>query len=117
MIIGKGFTDQFLTNDEILSIVGEGLQSLALDDKRALVIIPDGTRSMPVPLMFDLFEKLLAHRVKVLDYLVALGTHQPMTDAQLSNLVGRKVVNGQSYLQPRMERPNEFCPDRHSALS
>jgi nickel-dependent lactate racemase len=95
MIIGKGFTDQFLTNDEILSIVGEGLQSLALDDKRALVIIPDGTRSMPVPLMFDLFEKLLAHRVKVLDYLVALGTHQPMTDAQLSNLVGRKVVNGQ----------------------
>ena len=60
-----------------------------------LIIIPDGTRTMPMPLMFSLFQELLAPRVKALDYLVALGTHQPMTDAQLSKLVGQPVVNGQ----------------------
>ena len=47
-----------------------------------------------MPLMFNLFEKVLGPRVKTMDYLVALGTHQPMTDAQLSKLVGRNVVNG-----------------------
>ncbi|MCJ7501811.1 MAG: lactate racemase domain-containing protein, partial [Acidobacteriia bacterium] len=36
-----------------------------------------------------------APRVTALDYLVALGTHQPMSDAQLSKLVGRQVTNGQ----------------------
>jgi nickel-dependent lactate racemase len=70
------------------------LQSLALDGKRVMVIIPDGTRSMPMVLMFAFFERLLGSRVKVLDYLVALGTHQPMSDAQLTRLVGQTVVNG-----------------------
>ena len=66
-----------------------------MDGKRVLIIIPDGTRTMPMQLMFGLFEDLLSSRVMALDYLVALGTHQPMNDAQLSKLVGRTVVNGQ----------------------
>lgn len=49
---------------------------------------------MPMPMMFGLFQKILKPRVKVLDYLVALGTHQAMTDAQLTKLVGHPVVNG-----------------------
>ena len=65
-----------------------------LDGKRVLVIIPDGTRSMPMPLMFSLFDEFLGKRVKALDYLVALGTHQPMSDSQLSKLVGQPVING-----------------------
>jgi lactate racemase len=94
MVIGQGFTDRILTDDEIRAIVSESLDSLRLDGKRVLVIIPDGTRSMPMPLMFRLFETLLGRRVKALDYLVALGTHPTMSDAQLSKLVGREVING-----------------------
>jgi nickel-dependent lactate racemase len=95
MIIGKGFTDRYLTEDETRAIVSEALATLSLDGKRVLILIPDGTRTMPIPLMFNLFEQFLGHRVKTLDYLVALGTHQPMSDAQLGKLVGRVVVNGQ----------------------
>ena len=95
MVIGKGYTGRYLTDDEAHEIVREGLASLAVDGQRVLIIIPDGTRTMPMPLMFSLFKELLAPRVKVLDYLVALGTHQPMSDAQLSKLVGQPVVNGQ----------------------
>jgi len=93
---GKGFADRYLTKDETREVVREGLGTLPVDGKRVLVIIPDGTRTMPMPLMFTLFEELLHPRVRALDYLVALGTHPPMTDAQLSRLVGRPVLHGQA---------------------
>ena len=96
MAIGLGFQDQFLDDDTVNRIVEESLSGLALDGKRVLFLIPDGTRSMPMPLMFDLFEKHLSGRVAALDYLVALGTHQPMSDEQLSHLVGRQVTNGKA---------------------
>jgi nickel-dependent lactate racemase len=95
MVIGRGYTDRDLTDDEAREIVREGLGTLAVDGKRVLILIPDGTRTMPMPLMFDLFQELLVPRAAAMDYLVALGTHQPMSDAQLSKLVGQTVVNGQ----------------------
>jgi nickel-dependent lactate racemase len=93
MVIGIGLTDGYLSKDQIHAIVKDSLDSLALDGKRVIVLIPDNTRTMPMPLMFDLFEELLSYRVNQLDYLVALGTHQPLDDAQLSKLVGRKVID------------------------
>lgn len=96
MIIGKGSNEGFLSNDELHEIVCDGLNSFKLDGKRVLVIIPDRTRTMPMPMVFALFEELLENRVKNLDYLVALGTHQPLNDYQLSQLVGRKVMGGKA---------------------
>ncbi len=96
MVIGQGSVDRYLDDEETRAIVSEALATLALDGKRVLIIIPDGTRTMPMPRMFSLFEQFLATRVKVLDYLVALGTHQPLADAGLSKLVGRLVINGQA---------------------
>jgi nickel-dependent lactate racemase len=94
MVIGQGFTDHYLTDDETHAVMRKSLDSLDVDGKRVLIIIPDGTRSIPMPAMFNKFEILLGRRVKVLDYLVALGTHPPMSTEQLSKLVGREVVNG-----------------------
>jgi len=93
-LIGTGSTGRFMTREEIHNVVRAGLSALHLRGKRLLVIIPDGTRTMPLPLMFDLIEEEAGSKAAALDYLVALGTHQPMTDAQLSRLVGRPVVNG-----------------------
>ena len=67
-----------------------------VDGRRVLVLIPDGTRTMPMPAMFEILERELGPRVAALDYLVALGTHSPMDDAQLSALVGRPVVGGRA---------------------
>jgi nickel-dependent lactate racemase len=94
MVIGQGSADRHLTSEEINRTVHEGLGTLPIEGKRVLIIIPDGTRTMPMPLMFDLFERELAGRVAALDYLVALGTHPMMDDEHLSKLVGRKVVGG-----------------------
>ncbi len=92
--IGEGSAETCLTDDRVRGIVEAGLRSLDLDGKRLLVIIPDGTRTMPMPLMFDLIERAAGGRVAALDCLVALGTHQPMGDEQLSRLVGRPVADG-----------------------
>jgi nickel-dependent lactate racemase len=94
MVIGSGLRDGYLSSEEIRVIVRESLDTLALDGKRVLILIPDNTRTMPMPFMFDLLEKFLSQRVRQLDYLVALGTHQPLDDRQLGKLVGRQVENG-----------------------
>ncbi len=88
MVFGKGYTDRFLGEREIRDLVGEALAQADLDGKRVLVIIPDHTRTAPIPLFFRLFHELLGERVAALDYLVALGTHQPMSEEGLNKLVG-----------------------------
>ncbi len=95
MPIGKGSADRYLTSAETAEVVQQGLATLRVDGKRVLIIIPDGTRTMPMPMMYDLFEAHLAPRVATLDYLIALGTHPIMNDEHLGKLIGRTVVNGQ----------------------
>ena len=41
-------------------------------------------------------DEALGGRLDALDYLVALGTHRPMSDAQLSRLIGRPVAWGRA---------------------
>ena len=91
-MIGKGSPDAYLGEIEIRTIVADAIESIPIAGKRVLILIPDGTRTAPIPQMFRLFQELLQPRVKKLDYLVALGTHPPMSDAQLSRLVGTTVV-------------------------
>lgn len=94
MVIGKGMNEGYLTDLEIREIVQAAVNSIKLEGKRVLVLIPDTTRTMPMAQIFGLFEELLQPKVQRLDYLVALGTHQPLSDSQLSKLVGKPVVNG-----------------------
>ena len=49
---GTGYTDRFLSAEETREIVRAGLGSLSLAGKRVLFIIPDGTRTMPMPQFF-----------------------------------------------------------------
>jgi nickel-dependent lactate racemase len=88
MVFGKGYEDGFLTEREVYDLTAEALAQANLEGKRVLVIIPDHTRTAPIPLFFRLFHELLGERVKALDYLVALGTHQPMSEEALNRLVG-----------------------------
>ncbi len=85
---GSGFLDRTLTDDEITTLIESAFADNTLDGKRVLVIIPDGTRSAPIPQMFRLLHKTLAYRVAALDFLIALGTHRPMTPEQINVLVG-----------------------------
>jgi nickel-dependent lactate racemase len=93
-MMGRGLAEGFLTPEEFRTLAAEGLAALPVDGRRVLVLIPDGTRTMPMPQAFDVLESALGPRVAALDFLVALGTHLPLSDEQLGALVGRKVENG-----------------------
>ncbi len=96
MVIGKGGNEGYLTTQEIHRIMQVGLDGLDLHGKKVIVLIPDTTRTMPVPMVFQLLSEILGGKVSQLDYLVALGTHQPLDDAQLSRLVGEPVMDGKA---------------------
>lgn len=83
-----GYTDRALTEQEAAGTIRAALADWALDGKRVLVIIPDGTRSAPIPEMFRALCGELAGRTAALSFLIALGTHQPMSREQIDGLVG-----------------------------
>lgn len=88
MLIGKGSTVEYLTDTLIRELMMKALDGVELDGRRVIVIIPDGTRTAPIPLMFRLFKEIIGKRVAKLDYLIALGTHQPMSEEGIGQLVG-----------------------------
>ncbi len=94
MTIGRGGMAGYLTSEEIRQIVFSSIDSLSIQGKKVLVIIPDSTRSMPMPMMFDLILESIGSTASALDFLVALGTHPAMTDEQLGRLLGREVRGG-----------------------
>ncbi len=87
-MLGKGYTDKFLTESEIRDLISPALAQANLAGKRVLVIIPDSTRTAPIPQMFRLFYEYLGETAAALDYLIALGTHQPMSEEAINKLLG-----------------------------
>ena len=88
MITGQGATTGTLTAQDVERLLASALEPLPLDGKRVLALIPDGTRTAPIPLLFRLLYEQIGQRVRQLDYLIALGTHPPMTEEAISRLVG-----------------------------
>lgn len=79
---------QMLSEEQVIEKVESGLASLPLQGKRVLVIIPDPTRTMPLPLFFRTIVAGLKGRATAVDFLVALGTHPPLSEEELLHLVG-----------------------------
>src|SRR5437588_10937152 len=98
MVLGKGSTTATLTTEDVQELLAAADEELlvraGLDpaNKRVLVIIPDGTRTAPIPLMFRLLYEQIGHRAAQLDYLIALGTHPPMLQEAIDHLVGVTVA-------------------------
>lgn len=94
MVVGKGSASATLTPADIQELVASADRELldgaglAAAGKRVLVIIPDGTRTAPIPLLFRLLYEQLGRRVANLDYLIALGTHPHMSEEAIDHLVG-----------------------------
>lgn len=87
-MIGHGSTTQTLQASQVQQLLAQAFDPIPLDGKRVLVIIPDNTRTAPMPLMFKALHAQLGERVKQLDFLIALGTHQPMNEEAIAKLVG-----------------------------
>lgn len=74
---------QSLPPETVRHLVETGLPRDRFAGQRVLLIIPDGTRTAPVGLLFKTVHQHLAGSTRALDILVALGTHQPMSEAAI----------------------------------
>ncbi len=75
-----------LTHDQILEVLTEGLGG-KFTGQKVLVLIPDHTRSLPLPELFRMVVEVL-YDVRELNFMVALGTHPGYDEAGLNHLVG-----------------------------
>jgi lactate racemase len=91
-VVGRGIAEGYLEESEVRSIVAQGLAQLDVDGRRVLLIVPDGTRTMPTPLLFSIVQAELTRRATQLDVLIATGTHRAMSDADLTRHLGRTVT-------------------------
>jgi nickel-dependent lactate racemase len=74
-------------NDEIVRSVLENGLGGKFANARVLVLIPDHTRTLPLPMLFRQMVAVLRD-TRQLDFMVALGTHPPESEDSLNRLVG-----------------------------
>jgi len=77
-----------LSDAEIRTFVDDAFKRLDIDGRRVIFIIPDNTRSMPMSILFRTLYDVVHERVATMDFLVALGTHPPMSDEALNGMLG-----------------------------
>ncbi|MBT3229391.1 MAG: DUF2088 domain-containing protein [Candidatus Marinimicrobia bacterium] len=87
-MIGKGYTDRLLTEMQVIKLVHNAFSDDDMEGKRVLCIIPDQTRTAPIDVMFRTVYAELAERVELLDFIIALGTHQPLSEEAINKRVG-----------------------------
>lgn len=83
-----GGPDEILTDEVVRTFIQEALAGLDLDGRSLCVIVPDGTRSCPLPLLIDAIYSTVHERVSGLTALVALGTHAAMSEPELAAWFG-----------------------------
>lgn len=83
-----GGPGRVLTDDEVRGFVIEQLAGADLGGRSVLVVVPDGTRTCPLPLLLGAVVDALRGRASRVTVLVALGTHAPMSPAALATHLG-----------------------------
>ncbi|MEJ2750501.1 MAG: lactate racemase domain-containing protein, partial [Anaerolineae bacterium] len=102
--------NQFLNEDQIRQTLTAGLEGKHTGEK-ILVLIPDHTRTIPLPQLFYHLVTIL-HDAQQLDFRVALGTHPPLNDSQINQLVGITAEERQTtYKHIGLFNHNWYEPD------
>ncbi|MBC7221287.1 DUF2088 domain-containing protein [Candidatus Bipolaricaulota bacterium] len=77
-----------IADDELRAHLSEALSRLDVQGKRILAIVPDDTRTLPMPTVFETIATAVGPRARSLTVLIALGTHPPLTEDGLARHLG-----------------------------
>lgn len=72
--------NRHVTAQQATEVIAQVCPAKAYQGQRVLLIVPDGTRTAPVGLIFKELHAQLAPAARQLDVLIALGTHPPMSE-------------------------------------
>ncbi len=83
-----GGPHQTVSDAELRAFVDRNFAGVDFDGKNVVVVVPDGTRSCPLPLMLRTVHAALIDRVASLTAVIALGTHSYMEPAEIDAWFG-----------------------------
>jgi len=69
-----------LNPQEVADIIAKGCPAADYRGKRVILIVPDSTRSCPLGMVFKAVYQHLAPSAAIIDVMIALGTHGPMSE-------------------------------------
>lgn len=72
-----------LNRQEMRSIITNAFDDWKIYGRRVLFIIPDNSRTAPIDRIFRIIYERLQERATTIDFLIALGTHPPLTEEQI----------------------------------
>lgn len=75
---------QSVTRAEVDTVFEQLAGRTDLNGKRVLLIIPDGTRTAPIGMLFKSFFERFSQDASKIDVLIALGTHPPMSEEAIN---------------------------------
>jgi nickel-dependent lactate racemase len=101
-VVGQAAATSVLSEAQIETAIAEGIASLDLAGRRVLVLVPDRTRTMPLPLFFRLLAKHLVPQARAVDFLVALGTHPALSDEAMLQMFGLTAQERERYPNVRL---------------
>ena len=97
-----GTFDTDLSKKEISEFIVKALETIDFNGKKVTLVIPDETRSCPLPLILPIFYDAISLTAKSLSALIALGTHAPMSLEAIDKfLAGENQSTIQKY--PKMK--------------
>jgi nickel-dependent lactate racemase len=111
-----GGPDGVLSAQQITDFVRDQLGHVPVDGRSVCVLVPDATRTCPMPLLLNAVHSALHGRVSRLTVLVALGTHSPMSENALAAHLGYQpgalveCYPGTSVLNHRWADSATFAP-------
>lgn len=113
-VFGYGSPDLLIDEGQIGEILAETVANWDVDGRKVLLVVPDGTRTMPLSLFFRKFHALLKGRASGLGIVIALGTHQPMSETALLAHLGisqaerQKIFKDVKLYNHEWEKPETF---------
>ena len=77
-----------LSEEQVTDFVATALADADLDGASVCLVVPDGTRSCPLPLLLRATRDALSGRARSVTLVIALGTHQAMSEESLARHLG-----------------------------
>ncbi|WP_062979491.1 lactate racemase domain-containing protein [Nocardia flavorosea] len=83
-----GGPDETLGAEQLRAFVAGQLATLDLDGRSVCLVVPDATRSCPLPLLISALHSELHGRATRITVVIALGTHAAMSEERLASRLG-----------------------------
>ena len=74
--------------EEVRALVARACPAADYRGRRVLLIVPDATRTAPVDQFFRALHAQLGGETRAFDVMIALGTHQPMSESAICTRLG-----------------------------